>query len=227
LPQDRDRVAGAYDRYYARDNHFGYRQWLYRRYLRALVQRACVPAGARVLDAGCGQGFFTALFGAMGFDATGIDLSPAGIAAAERTHASEHVRFRVGDVLELAPGEHFDCVFTRSCSLYNDDRFVHLQSVTDALLRHVRPRGVLIFDYFSRLKPGRRARAWRYHDLDDLRRHFAGYDAQTCFSLRIDAMLLGALAFTPPVTRLARAIGAVTGAGGELIAIVRNAGKPA
>lgn len=39
-----------------------------------------LPAGARILDLGCGPGFYTRLLAERGFNCTGVDFSPASIA---------------------------------------------------------------------------------------------------------------------------------------------------
>src|SRR3954453_6294423 len=56
----------------------------------------------RVLDVGCGTGEHVLLAASRGLDATGIDLSPTAIRAAEAKAAARGVanaRFVVGDVL--------------------------------------------------------------------------------------------------------------------------------
>lgn len=211
-----EQVATAYDRNYKAANYFRYRPWMYRPYVKALATRAGLRAGATVLDVGCGQGFFTSLFGDLGFQATGIDLSTAGIAAAMGTYRGP--RFFVGDALNLPFREQFDCVFTRSCSLYNTREFGLDDSVTQRLLEYVKPGGVFIFDYYTRLRKS--GEGWIYHQREDVRKHFSRFaPTQTYFSLRLDAMLFGAGALTRGWSDVAAMAG---GLGGELVAIVRK-----
>lgn len=211
----------AYDRHYAQNNYFGYRAWVYRPYLRALALKAGLRPGARVLDAGCGQGLFTALFSDLGFDAIGVDLSDEGIRAARRAFPAS--LYQAADVRELGSLGMFDCVFTRSCSLYNNDLFADLTSVTDLLMNYVRPGGVFIFDYYSRLGPRHRSATWCYHSLAAVTQHFSGHpSAEVYFSLRLEAILLGRLAFSRPVTSVGSLISRHSTLGGELIAIVRK-----
>ena len=61
-PEAPENVAATYDRFYRQPNYFHYRDWLYRPFIRALIKAAGLKRGSRVLDVGCGQGFFTALF---------------------------------------------------------------------------------------------------------------------------------------------------------------------
>lgn len=176
-----------------------------------------------MLDAGCGQGFFTSLLADLGYSVLGVDLSESGIAAASTTYASTRARFLVGDVLALQEQEQFDCVFTRSCSLFNRVDFADDPSASAALLRYVRPGGVLIFDYYSRLRRPSRESGWRYHSVADVERHFSRLGtAEIFFSLRFDASLLGSHAFTASWSRIAQFGSVLLGLGGELVAIVRT-----
>lgn len=68
----------------------------------------------RVLDVGCGNGFWAGRLAAMGFQVTGIDLSPTGIEAAHA--AFPGVRFEVleaaGDLCERLGEKPFDVVLS-------------------------------------------------------------------------------------------------------------------
>src|SRR5215813_11357591 len=78
---ERESVAATYNRNYRHLDFFGYKEWLYRPYIKALAKKAGLKAGCRILDAGCGQGFFTWLFADLGFAAVGADISEGGIRA--------------------------------------------------------------------------------------------------------------------------------------------------
>jgi len=212
-------VAATYDRFYRQPNYFQYGDWLSGPFIRALTGAAGGGGGGRVLDAGCGQGFFTALFAEAGLAALGADLSAEGVAQATRRYGPSGAKFEVGDALRLPYAAMFDCVFTRSCSLYNCPDFAERRDVTEALLRYVRPGGVLIFDYYTNLCARKTGGAWRYHSVAEARRHFAAFaGSRVCFSVRLDTLLLGHHAFgLSGVNALASR---VAGIGGELVALV-------
>jgi 2-polyprenyl-6-hydroxyphenyl methylase/3-demethylubiquinone-9 3-methyltransferase len=63
-----------------------------------LQQLATLPAGSRVLDAGCGNGFFAKRLREKGFDVVGIDLEESGIVHARKL--CEDVRFEVASVYD-------------------------------------------------------------------------------------------------------------------------------
>jgi SAM-dependent methyltransferase len=216
-------LAHAYDDKYRRPNFFGYRSWLYRPYIRAVASEAHLARGSRVLDLGCGQGFFTRLFAELGMQVLGIDISTEAIRAARQECGSSGAEFEVGDILSLPYEGAFDCAFVRSCSLYNSQDFEARQAITDVFLKYVKPGGVLIFDYYSKLCRGKKSTTWRYHSIAAVKKHFARYpQARVYFSLRVETILLKGFALSPPVTGLATLASRATGIGGELIAIVRK-----
>lgn len=125
-------IAGrGYDEYLAvREN------WLrtFDRRLRAIARHQ--PAG-RVLDVGCGPGFFLDVATARGYEAWGLDPSAAGVEMARRAHGD---RVRIG-VVETAgfPDGHFDLVTAF-------DAFEHLYDpigFLEGTHRLLAPRGVL------------------------------------------------------------------------------------
>jgi trans-aconitate methyltransferase len=75
-----------------------------------------LPAGARVLDVGCGVGDFTARLAGLGpgVEVLGVDADPGMVALAAR-HAGPAVRFAVGRAQQLdrvVPAGSFDAVFS-------------------------------------------------------------------------------------------------------------------
>lgn len=86
------------------------------RLMAALMQ---VPAGARVLDLGCGRGLVAAfLAGEMGWTVTGIDLSLASLAAGRK--AGHGVELIAGNVYEHAFAERFDGIYSTGAACHFD-----------------------------------------------------------------------------------------------------------
>lgn len=101
-------------------------------------------AGRRALDLGCGSGWDTIGLDRAGYDATGVDISPAAVdIAGER--AAEHgskARFMVGDVRRLdLPDSHFDLLTDRGCFHHfgPEDRTSYVAQAA----RLLRPGGLL------------------------------------------------------------------------------------
>ena len=71
-----------------------------------------LPTGARILDLGCGPGFYTRLLAERGFYCTGVDFSPASIAWARQQAqaAGLDIAYHQQDVREYAPETQFDFI---------------------------------------------------------------------------------------------------------------------
>src|SRR5262245_29507216 len=145
-------LSDQYERFYQDENYFGYRDWIYVPYIGALTAAAGLARGSSVLDVGCGQGYFSNLLRESGMVVLGMDVSVAGIRAAQESYSRPGLAFVVADIIRAPLAREFDCVFARSLSLYNRSDFATNQSVTDMLLHFVRPGGSLIFVYNTKLR---------------------------------------------------------------------------
>jgi SAM-dependent methyltransferase len=109
---------------------------------RTLSERG-LPPGTSVLDAGCGTGRHAAELVRLGYDVTGIDLSPELIAvAAER---AARATFGVADIRTWTAPRQFDAAICRGVLndlLTDDDR----RAAAATLHRSLRRGGLLIAD---------------------------------------------------------------------------------
>ena len=214
-------LANSYDEKYRRRHFFKYREWLYRPFVKSLLERAHVEKGCSVLDVGCGQGFCSWLFADFGLKPVGVDISAEAIRSANGEYGLSGARFEVGDVRSLACEGNYDCVFARGLSLYNSKEFVRNRDITDALLAYLKPGGVMIFDYYTNLCPRKKSDSWIYHPLSDVKKHFSAYPgAEVYFSLRIETLLLGSWAFRLPFSWVSGLFSRCTGIGGDVVAFV-------
>lgn len=71
-----------------------------------------LPSGARILDLGCGPGFYTRLLAERGFSCTGVDFSPASIewARQQAQAAGLKIDYVQQDVRVYRPQESFDFI---------------------------------------------------------------------------------------------------------------------
>jgi SAM-dependent methyltransferase len=108
---------------------------------RALAEAGVDPSGRRVLDVGCGTGFFTAYYLERGADVTGLDIAPTSIERLSARYPQAH--FRLADVGEATLDERWDLVnaFDVLYHITDDARWSHaVHMLADA----VDSRGVLL-----------------------------------------------------------------------------------
>jgi len=109
----------------------------------AHIYRLLIPAGARILEVGCGRGdLLAALQPSVG---VGIDFSKEMIARAERRHPE--LRFVVADAHEFKLAETFDAIILSD--LVND--VWDVQRVLEQVLSVATPRTRIILNTYSRL----------------------------------------------------------------------------
>ena len=109
--------------------------------LARLVAFAALPAGATVLDAGCGPGLVAEAFLAAGHAVRGVDLSPEMIRRARERCArfGGRARFDEGSVLALAEGP-FDAAVSRFVVHHVTDPLAFVRAQAE----RVRPGGVVV-----------------------------------------------------------------------------------
>ncbi len=114
------------------------------------------PERGRALVPGCGHGHEVALAAEFGFDATGLDIAPTGVAAARALYPKLAHRFVVGDLFDppAALRGAFDVVLEHTCmsGLHPSLRASYRRGIDLTL----RPGGLLIGVWFINpdLDPG-------------------------------------------------------------------------
>ena len=114
-----------------------------------------LPARSRILDLGCGSGRFSVGAALLGFDVTGVDITPEAIKAAQmRADNIDHitVKFLVGDmtVLPFKDGE-FDFVFCPRFVINAVATMEKRQQSIIEMIRVVRPGGLIFIESFNKL----------------------------------------------------------------------------
>ncbi len=163
-------AASDYDQHYAAGG-FGYEErrdhwlaWARRHYVEAFD----LPPG-RLLDVGCGDGFWTSVFHELGFEATGVDLSPGGIEAARSRYPG--IPFLVADADQALPFEpgSFDVIFCRAISHFGepDLEAPRVTSLIPRLMALLAPGGVLLASYHT-ARDGGTVHGRTYHPVSAL-----------------------------------------------------------
>jgi SAM-dependent methyltransferase len=159
-------------------------------HLKAYEVAAEIAAGKQVLDLGCNNGYGTRVLAGRAHRVTGVDVSAAAIAAAEKDDAPPNVEFRLVDGLSL-PFESgaFDCLV----SFQVIEHIVDVDAYLREVVRVLAPHGTAVFttpNRHIRLDPG--MKPWnRFHivefgsdDLADaLGKHFMDVEVRGLFAI--------------------------------------------
>jgi len=73
-----------------------------------------LPKGSKILDVGCGSGRFSIQAAKLGFEVTGIDITPAAIESCRNRVKKDkisNINFMVADITEVIPKDKYDYVF--------------------------------------------------------------------------------------------------------------------
>jgi SAM-dependent methyltransferase len=113
----------------------------------ALARAGCPPRGRRVLDVGCGTGFWTDYFVSRGADYTGVDIAQVSVDRLAKRYPGQ--RFVRADVSDGVPGGPYDIVNVFDV-LYHVTDDARWEAALRQLALAVRPGGLLLVtDVFS------------------------------------------------------------------------------
>lgn len=141
--------------------------------LRALPRRA----GATLVDAGAGIGYFCRVALALGYDVTGFDLSETAVARAREL--VPEARFVCGSLTDVPEFSHdVDVVMCLDVLFHVTDDATWLASV-QGLGRAIRPGGHLVIqEHFPQDGAGSGVEHVRWRQLDDYQRALGGWELQ-------------------------------------------------
>jgi len=162
--------ASDYDQLYA-SGGFGYDErreyWL--EWARVHYVQAFDLTPGLLLDVGSGDGFWTSIFAELGFEATGVDISPGGIEAARSKYPGSS--FLVADADQPLPFEagSFDVIFCRAISHLSaqDLETPRAISLIGRLTALLAPGGILLASYNS-TRDGRIVNGRTHHPVSTL-----------------------------------------------------------
>ncbi|MCA9860425.1 MAG: class I SAM-dependent methyltransferase [Thermomicrobiales bacterium] len=129
-----------------------------------VVETLSLPAGVRILDAGCGVGHFAIALAEHGFQVDAVDLSPAMIerSRVNAATAGVSIAFSVGDLASLsAPDAAYGAIVSRVALQFSP----HLSTALDEFERVLTPSGKMWLAVPGALSPVYR-HSWRRF-LDD------------------------------------------------------------
>ena len=111
-------------------------------HISALLTRYGPPAGARVLDAGCGIGWFTRRLVEFGYAVDAVDFSPAAVALA-RSQINHPVNWHVSSLEGYEPSCSYDLIVCVDVLFHITDDAIWRRSL-QRLASLIRPGGALV-----------------------------------------------------------------------------------
>ena len=156
-----------YEQFYDRSDfkHFGRADKIF---IKTLVETHSLK-GLRLLDLGCGTGYYAHLFESFGVDVVGVDIAESGV---QRTkHYFNVMQCLVGDGLSLPflPGT-LSAIFLSGFPIYNARDLSELSTYRNTLFSFLKPNGLFIFHKTTDLSGQKGTRM--NHTLHALQQHF-------------------------------------------------------
>lgn len=144
-------MTTRHDSYRGMAHHYDLHGWdwyarTYGERLSALLRERGIAAGDTVVDAGCGTGSLALLLARDGFRVTGVDLSPAMIAAARAKDAGGRVDWRVGDITSLELGATYGALVSVADTLNHVESLDEWEAALRCFHAHLRPGGIVFVD---------------------------------------------------------------------------------
>lgn len=104
--------------------------------------------GNKVLDLACGKGRHTINLAKKGYITTGIDLSVHSISKAKELNV-DGANFALHDMRNIYIKNHFDYVFNLFTSFGYFENSLDNIDVLSAIYENLRPKGILVLDFFN------------------------------------------------------------------------------
>jgi SAM-dependent methyltransferase len=167
---DAREVVSYYDQFYTSDDFKYYPEGITKKFFRGVFSKCHIKPPGKILDVGCGTGYYCKIFRDLGFQATGIDFSRTAIAKAR--HNYPDIDFSVADALNLPfDPSSFDVILSYGCSVVSTHEIPKINEYVRHLMSRVKPGGWLLLIGGSNLS-GRRLEksSWLCHTWNDLLR---------------------------------------------------------
>jgi SAM-dependent methyltransferase len=143
-----DEYASYYDLIYQRKDFVAEVDFVHK-----LIQRR-IPGAASILDLGCGTGVHAAIFAEMGYRVHGVDQSSRMLVEAARRREllapklQDRVLFEQNDIRSLRLHKSFDAIVLLFNVINYQTRDMDLQAVFTSVASHLKPKGILVFDFW-------------------------------------------------------------------------------
>lgn len=206
---NRSEVLSYYDQFYATEDFKYYPEKVTKKFFRGIFSKCGIksPYSGRILDVGCGTGYYCKIFHDLGFHPVGIDFSRTAIEKAKEKYP--HLEFHIADATNLPfnPSS-FDVVLSYGCSVVSTYDLEKIQDYIRHLMTFIKPAGWLLLIGGSNLSGQRLTTStWLCHTWEDLLRFVpqGNWRQRGPYLSHVRLMaLLGKWGSNPPITLLLR-----------------------
>jgi SAM-dependent methyltransferase len=208
---DAHEVLTYYDRFYTSDDSKYYPEGITKKFFRGVFSKCHIKPPGKILDVGCGTGYYCKIFHDLGFKPTGIDFSRTAIEKARQNYPD--IDFSVAEALDLPfDPSSFDIILSCGCSVVSTHQISKINDYVRHLMSRVKPSGWLLLIGGSNLS-GRRQEtsSWLSHTWSDLVRFVPAGDWRVLGPYLSHVRLVagsGALGLSGLLTLLFRSLGA-------------------
>ncbi|KAA3644124.1 MAG: class I SAM-dependent methyltransferase [Chloroflexi bacterium] len=146
-----------------------------RSFVRAIIHKLQPRLPSKLLDLGCGLGWYSYLFSQAGFEVTGADMSPVGIQGAQNLYPTEEIDWVVGDGLKLDFHHEFDIVHVSNFSPFTMVDSLETEQaklISGQIMRYLKQNGLLVFVWNSRLDESDPQGTWANYSIKQIARYF-------------------------------------------------------
>lgn len=120
-------------------------------FLTKLIAKLSLKPHSRILDLACGKGRHSIFLRQLGFNVTGIDLSPSSIKTAN-SYAQDGLSFFVQDMRVAIAENEFDLVLNLFTSFGYFDEPADNEKVLQAVHQELKPNGLFLIDFMNSKK---------------------------------------------------------------------------
>ena len=162
-------IINYYNKFYEENDFSYYSKKISLKLLTTICNSLNVPKRSKILDIGCGTGFYTDLFKQLGYNSVGIDISQTAIEKAKSKYPDSN--FAVADALNLPYDKnYFDVIFMFGCSIVNTDNLNKINGVIQYLLEYITDKGTIVLIGGTDFSGGRSEKSeWYNHTWDQLK----------------------------------------------------------
>jgi ubiquinone/menaquinone biosynthesis C-methylase UbiE len=163
-------IIDYYDRFYLSGDFSYYSERITEKFLKTIIKECRLFPGDKILDLGCGTGYYVNILTQMGLDALGVDISKIAIEKAKEKYPES--KFEITDATNLSLEKNsVQMIFLYGCSVINCENLSDINNYLEYVLSFIKKGGYLVYIAGSNLS-GKLSKnsEWFNHIWTDIKR---------------------------------------------------------